>query len=130
MLEGTGTSRAWLRELAVALVAIALALLAGALLLALAGYSVRDADWSLFQGAFGNIYSLADTCLNAIPLMFTGLAVAFAFRGGLFNIGTEGQLYVAALATAITALAVPSWPPVLSGGDGQDRRPAGHGLGL
>ena len=114
MLEGTGTSRAWLRELAVALVAIALALLVGALLLALAGYSVVDAYWSLFQGAFGNIYSLADTFLNAIPLMFTGLAVAFAFRGGLFNIGTEGQLYVAALATAITALAVPSWPPVLA----------------
>jgi len=68
---------------------------------------------SLYQGSFGNIYSLADTLLNAIPLLFTGLAVAFAFRGGLFNIGTEGQLYVAALATALVALALPGWPSVL-----------------
>src|SRR5690606_41581973 len=101
MLEGTGTSRAWLRELAVALVAIALALLAGALLLALAGYSVRDAYWSLFQGAFGNIYSLADTVLHAIPLMLTGLAAAFALPGGPLSLGTDGHPYLAGRAAAI-----------------------------
>ncbi|HLT59264.1 MAG TPA: ABC transporter permease [Limnochordales bacterium] len=115
MLDGTpaGNARGWLRELAQSLGAIVLALLAGAALLAAAGYSVRDAYWSLYQGAFGNVYSIADTLLNAIPLLFTGLAVALAFRGGLFNIGTEGQMYAAALATALTALALPGWPPLL-----------------
>src|SRR5207253_5155803 len=38
------------------------------------------------------------TLFNATPLIFTGLAVAVAFRCGLLNIGAEGQLYVAAFA--------------------------------
>ena len=40
------------------------------------------------------------TLFLATPLIFTGLAVAVAFRAGLLNIGAEGQLYVAAFATA------------------------------
>ena len=40
------------------------------------------------------------TLFYATPLIFTGLAVAVAFRCGLLNIGAEGQLYVAAFATA------------------------------
>lgn len=115
MLDGSssGDGRGWLRELGLSLGSILLALLVGAGLLAAAGYSVVDAYWSLYQGALGNVYSIADTLLSAIPLMFTGLAVALAFRGGLFNIGTEGQLYLGALATAVAALALPGWPPLL-----------------
>lgn len=102
-----------LRELALSAAAVAFAFLAGGVLLALAGYDVADALYNFYDGAFGNVYSLADTLLNSIPLMFAGLAVAFAFRGGLFNIGAEGQLYVAALATAVTALKLSHWPSVL-----------------
>src|SRR3982751_196476 len=40
------------------------------------------------------------TLFYATPLIFTGLAVAVAFRCGLLNIGAEGQLYVAAFAAA------------------------------
>src|ERR1044071_8670654 len=40
------------------------------------------------------------TLFYATPLIFTGLAVAVAFRAGLLNIGAEGQLYIAAFATA------------------------------
>lgn len=101
-----------LQELAVSAGAVVLALLVGAVLLAVAGYDVRDAYYNLYDGAFGSVYSIADTLLNAIPLMFAGLAIAFAFRGGLFNIGAEGQLYVGALATAVTALALSEWASV------------------
>lgn len=97
-------------ELAPSGAAVILALIVGALLLWVAGYDVRDAYYNLYDGAFGNVYSIADTLLNAIPLLFTGLAVAVAFRGGLFNIGAEGQLYAAALTTAVTAIALGHWP--------------------
>ena len=111
--KGTLRSKApWalvLQELAVSAGAVVLALLVGAALLAVAGYDVRDAYYNLYDGAFGNVYSIADTLLNSIPLMFAGLAIAFAFRGGLFNIGAEGQLYVGALATAVTALTLAEW---------------------
>lgn len=107
-----GPARTILQELTVSAGAVVLALLLGAVLLAAAGYDVRDAYYNLYDGAFGNQYSIADTLLNSIPLMFAGLAIAFAFRGGLFNIGAEGQLYMGALATAITALALPQWPGV------------------
>jgi len=41
---------------------------------------------------------------NATPLIFTGLAVAIGYKGGLFNIGCEGQLYVAAFAATLIGL--------------------------
>ena len=53
------------------------------------------------------------TLFLATPLIFTGLAVAVAFRAGLLNIGAEGQLYVAAFATAwvgiVLGLAARRW---------------------
>lgn len=100
------------QELAVSAGAVVLALMVGAALLAASGYDVRDAYYNFYDGAFGSVYSIADTLLNSIPLMFAGLAIAVAFRGGLFNVGAEGQLYVGALTTAVTALALPDWSPV------------------
>jgi simple sugar transport system permease protein len=68
----------------------------------------------LFLGAFGNVLTdplngqFATTLSETTVLMFTGVAVAVAFRAGIFNIGTQGQLVVGALATAVTVLAVSS----------------------
>ena len=56
--------------------------------------------WTPFNLSFG--LTLSETTL----LIFTGLSVAVAFRAGLFNIGTQGQLVVGALATALTVLAL------------------------
>ncbi len=53
------------------------------------------------------------TLFLATPLIFTGLAVAVAFRAGLLNIGAEGQLYVAAFATAWTGIVLGSLPAVV-----------------
>ena len=49
----------------------------------------------------------------ATPLIFTGLAVAVALRGGLLNIGAEGQLYVAAFATAWVGIKLAGLPAVV-----------------
>jgi general nucleoside transport system permease protein len=53
------------------------------------------------------------TLFLATPLIFTGLAVAVAFRAGLLNIGAEGQLYVAAFATAWVGIVLGSLPAVV-----------------
>ena len=52
------------------------------------------------SNSFGSLKDIGWTLHLATPLIFTGLAVAVAFRCGLLNIGAEGQLYVAAFATA------------------------------
>jgi simple sugar transport system permease protein len=56
--------------------------------------------YQLIGNSFGSLNDLGYTLFIATPLIFTGLAVAVAFRCGLLNIGAEGQLYVAAFATA------------------------------
>ncbi|MFC4549475.1 MULTISPECIES: ABC transporter permease [Halorussus] len=59
---------------------------------------------TLFDGAFGSSFNQAITLKETTLLVFTGLAVAVAFRAGMFNIGTQGQLVLGALATALTVL--------------------------
>lgn len=60
----------------------------------------------LVLGAFGNMTNVASTLSNATPLIFTGLAVAVAFRAGFVNIGGEGQMAVGGIAAALTGIYV------------------------
>ena len=53
---------------------------------------------------------LADALVRATPLILAGLAVALAFKGGVFNIGAEGQLLVGAAASVATALTLRALP--------------------
>jgi len=67
----------------------------------------------LLQGAFGSQRGLSYTLYYATTFVFTGLAVAVAFHGGLFNIGGEGQAVLGGLGTALVALwwsaSLPAW---------------------
>lgn len=56
---------------------------------------------ALFRGAFGTGAAMQRTMEKATPLVFSGLAVAFAFKGGLFNIGAQGQLLFGAVTAGI-----------------------------
>lgn len=53
------------------------------------------------KGAFGSKFAALETLNRATPLIFTGLAVAVAFRARLWNIGAEAQLYAGALVTVL-----------------------------
>jgi simple sugar transport system permease protein len=66
---------------------------------------------ALAAGAFGDQDSLITTIIKTVPLLIAGLGVAVAFRGGLFNIGVEGQLFVGSIATVIvgTRLHAPAY---------------------
>lgn len=73
-------------------------LLSGAIIMLLFGYNPIQGYIALFQGAFGDPYFFGETIRQTTPYIFTGLAIAFAFRAGLFNIGAEGQVIVGWLA--------------------------------
>jgi ABC-type uncharacterized transport system permease subunit len=78
---------------ATVLVAMALATIAGADPLATLGL--------IASGAAGSKFALLETMNRATPLIFTGLAVAVAFRARLWNIGAEAQLYAGAVVTVV-----------------------------
>lgn len=68
----------------------------------------------LGRSAFGTRYDFGVTLFYATPLIFCGLSVAIAFHAGLFNIGAEGQLTLAALAAAATGMYCPNMPGILA----------------
>ncbi len=80
--------------------AIVLAFLVGAIVILSNKQNPLLAYSELFQGAFGKPYRIANTLQRAIPLTLTGLSVAIAFKTGVWNIGSEGQLYLGAFAAA------------------------------
>jgi simple sugar transport system permease protein len=73
-----------------------------------------DALRALLSGAFGSWYAFGSgTLVRATPLILTGLAVAVAFRAGVFNIGAEGQFLLGAVAQATIALTLHTLPAFL-----------------
>ncbi|MCR2804142.1 ABC transporter permease [Paenibacillus soyae] len=89
---------------------VAIALLAGGLVMLVAGVSPIEAYKLIWDGAVGDANGFKETLVKATPLLFAGLCYTFAYRCGLFNIGAEGQLYVGALAGTVAALYVPGLP--------------------
>lgn len=82
--------------------AIVVALL---LLLAAGGHDAASAAAALWRGSFGSGYAFfSGTLVRAVPLILAGLAVALAFRAGIFNIGAEGQLLAGAGAAAAVGI--------------------------
>jgi ABC-type uncharacterized transport system permease subunit len=112
-LTPTGRMPLWARvliDIATPVIAVSLGLLSGALLMLVTGYDPIAAYAALFQGAFGGPVQLGETMMRSTPLIFTGLAVAFAFRAGLFNIGVEGQLFIGGLVVASVGLLMGPFP--------------------
>ena len=90
---------------------LALAFAACALVLLLVGQDPAHALALLIKGAFGSRAGLSYTLYYATTFVFTGLAVAVALHGGLFNIGGEGQATMGGLGAGLAALALaPQWP--------------------
>lgn len=81
-------------------VSVVLGLLVGAIIMLLSGYDPIEGYAALWNGIFGDIYAIGETIRQITPYILAGLAVAFAFRTGLFNIGVEGQLIVGWFAAA------------------------------
>lgn len=89
------------RNLLNSVVAVAVALVLGAVVLWASGYDVGAALSSLAMGAVGSVNANAETLLEATPLLLGSLAVAVGLRAGLFNIGVEGQILMGGLFSAV-----------------------------
>ncbi len=89
-----------LQPLLVPFYAILLSFIVGGLLITIVGVNPFEAYWALLRGMFGSGDRIAASVARSVPFIGSALALAFAFRAGLFNIGAEGQLLVGGVAAA------------------------------
>ena len=104
--------RLW-RTSSVPLAAVLFAAVIGAIILIVSGANPITAYAALLNGAFGSLSSLGRTLEKATPLIFSGLAVAFAFKAGLFNIGAQGQLLFGAITAAALGFGIEGLPAII-----------------
>jgi simple sugar transport system permease protein len=93
------------------LLAVLLALMIGAVMIALMDADPVAAYKALWEGAFGTKNASADTLIKATPLLLVGLGTCIAFRGGVINIGGEGQMVVGGLAAVAVGLELEGTDP-------------------
>ena len=101
------------KELAFPLAAVAAAFILGGLLMLMIGVNPLAAYKALLDGAFGSLKAISGTIDKSVPLIFTGLALAFGFKCQVFNMGAEGQLLFGGLAAALIGRYVTGLPAVL-----------------
>src|SRR5699024_3648772 len=80
------------------IISVFIGLLAGDVIMLIYDYILIKGYAALCNVAFGDVYFFGETVRQVTPYILNGLAVAFAFRAGLFNIGAEGQVIVGWLA--------------------------------
>jgi general nucleoside transport system permease protein len=96
----------WADVVLLPLLNLLLALIVSGIVVLIIGHNPFTAIWAIVTGAFGNGYNIGYTLYYTTNFVFTGLAVALASHGGLFNIGGNGQAYVAGLGVIVVALAL------------------------
>jgi general nucleoside transport system permease protein len=96
-----------LRALLASAGAVLLSLVVGGVLVVIAGGDPVAAYRALLDGALGTPYGIGQMLVLAVPLVIIGLGLALAFRGRVYNIGAEGQLFMGALAAGVVAIFLP-----------------------
>ena len=84
-----------------------------AIILSLAGVNPIMAYGVMLKGAFGSLHGIADTLVKTTSLLLLGLAVAVAFKCKVWNLGTEGQLYIGALGATLIGISIIGSIPIL-----------------
>ena len=90
--------------------ALGIALVLGSVIVYLYGENPLTVYGAVIEGSFGDKTGFGYVLANATPLIFSALAVAICFKGGMFNIGVEGQ-YIVGMATAAWAALTLTWIP-------------------
>ncbi|AVO36274.1 ABC transporter permease [Pukyongiella litopenaei] len=102
------------RRIGLPALALGATVVVAAILAAIAGGAPLSVLGLVIKGAVGSKFALLETLNRATPLIFTGLAVAVAFRARLWNIGAEAQLYAGAIVTVLLGTgALPLPAPLL-----------------
>jgi general nucleoside transport system permease protein len=115
---------ALLGAIVVPAISIGLALVVGAVMIIAAELLVPSrpfdlllpltAYWSLFQGAVGSVDGIVSTLVFTTPLILAGLAVGLGFKGGLFNIGAQGQFLMGALTSVWIGVTLSTAPAIVA----------------
>lgn len=121
MPDFSGWARRAAKAMALPLGSVILALLIGAVIFVISGTDPILAYQAMACGGFGiscfggetPALQIANTVSFLTPLILAGLAVAIAFRAGLFNIGVQGQLIVGAIFATIVGQRLGAWPSIL-----------------
>ncbi len=95
------------------LFAIFLSLLMGTILIISIGKNPLDAYRILFQESLFNYYGFANTLTKTSPFLLASLGILIALKGGQFNIGGEGQIYLGALGGSLVGLLINNIPSFL-----------------
>lgn len=85
-------------------IALGLALVVSSVLLIALSANPIEAYSAMLEGAFGTENATAETLVKATPILFVAIGITIAFRGGMINIGGEGQMIAGALAGTTVAL--------------------------
>ena len=99
----------WLAAVGIQVASVLVGLLVGAGLIAMSGADPIVAYKAMVVGAFGSSYNLVETLVKTTPILLAGLGVLVAFRCSVWNIGSEGQLRMGALAAAALGIAAVGW---------------------
>jgi ABC-type uncharacterized transport system permease subunit len=100
----TTQGRSWQAQVVGYLVPILAALVVAGFLIFYLGENPLEVYRLLLWGAVGNLTNLISTLRWATPLILAGLAVTFAYRSGLFNMGAEGQIFMGAFVGALAGI--------------------------
>ncbi len=103
----------WNENLKVPLLAVLFGFAVGAVVTLIIGRNPIDVFVAIYDSNFGSLRGFSETLSFITPLILTGLAVAFAFRCGLFNIGAEGQFIVGMFVSGYIGLTWPHLPPLV-----------------
>ncbi|MEP0751557.1 ABC transporter permease [Trichocoleus sp. Lan] len=95
------------------LVAIASALIVGAILILLAKANPITAYGILFKESLADYYGIGNTIAKTAPLLLASLGVLVPLKAGLFNIGAEGQIYMGGLGSALVGLSLQGLPALI-----------------
>ena len=98
--EGMDKRTVW----AIRVGSILLALLLGALVIAISGVNPFKAYGTIITGALGKKTAIRQTVKIAVPLLGCALAIAPCFKMRFWNIGAEGQITAGAIAASYFAL--------------------------
>lgn len=97
-------------QLFASIIALLFGFIVGGILLLALGHNPITAYYEMFSGVFKNPRNIAETIIQATPIIITGTSIAFAFKTGLFNIGSEGQYIMGFVCAGIVGILVDLHP--------------------
>ncbi len=93
--------------------ALGLAFVATGIIILLSGINPLVAFAEMFTGAFGNMLSITETLIKALPLLLAGLGLTISYRTGLVSMGAEGQIIMGGLCATVCGIYFGSLPAVI-----------------